>query len=113
MAVSSGSKASRPFCCSRYCVNLKGKPVVVLFKPANISVNHRIEKAIMTYDYIKRTYGVSPEPGKVVYHTVTKQWGIIKRESKSASHYVQVTFEGCKHASPCHPTELQYDLPQP
>jgi hypothetical protein len=74
----------------------------------------RIERnTTMTYDYIKDTYGVSPEPGKVVYHTVTKQWGVIKRESKSASHYVQVTFEGCKHASPCHPTELQYDLPDP
>lgn len=67
----------------------------------------------MTYEYIKSTYGVSPEPGKVVYHTVTKQWGVIKRESKSASHYVQVTFEGNKHAVPCHPTELMYDLPQP
>lgn len=67
----------------------------------------------MSYDYIKQNYGVNPKPGNVVYHTVTKQWGVIKRESKSASHYVQVAFEGSKFAVPCHPTELQYDLPQP
>lgn len=74
---------------------------------------HSVEGGVsMSYDYIKRTYGVSPEPGNVVYHTVTKQWGVIKRESKSASHYVQVAFEGQKHSSPCHPTELQYDLPR-
>ena len=66
----------------------------------------------MAYEYIKRTYGVSPEPGKVAYHTVTKQWGVIKREKPSHGHYVQVQFEGEKHASPCHPTELQYDLPK-
>lgn len=62
----------------------------------------------MAYEYIKQTYGVSPEVGRVVYHTVTKAYGVIKRESKSASHYVQVQFEGDNHALPCHPTELQY-----
>ena len=67
----------------------------------------------MAYDYIKRNYGVSPEPGMVVYHAVTKRYGVIKRENRSASHYVQVTFEGDRHALPCHPTELHYDLPQP
>ncbi len=67
----------------------------------------------MSYEYIKSTYGVSPEPGRVGYHTVTKQWGVIKPMSKSAQHYVQVRFEGIKHNLPCHPSELQYDLPQP
>lgn len=67
----------------------------------------------MSYEYIKQTYGVSPEPGKVVYHTVTKEWGVVKRENRSASHYVQVTFEGARHPVPCHPTELLYDIGRP
>lgn len=68
---------------------------------------------VMPYDYIKQTYGVSPEPGKIVYHTVTKEWGVITREDRSASHYAQVKFEGARHASPCHPTDLQYDVGRP
>lgn len=62
----------------------------------------------MSYDYIKRNYGFSPEVGRVVYHTVTKGYGVITRENKSAGHYVQVKFEGSKHSDPCHPSELQY-----
>ena len=62
----------------------------------------------MSYDYVKRTYGVDPKVGQAVYHTVTKSYGIIKRENRSQAHYVMCVFEGQRHAIPCHPTELQY-----
>lgn len=62
----------------------------------------------MTYEYVKRTYGVSPEAGGIVRHTVLNRLGTICRENKSASHYVQVRFDGQRHKSPCHPTELEY-----
>jgi len=64
----------------------------------------------MTYDYVRRTYNVDPQVGHWVTHTITKKTGVIVREDKSAGHYVQVRFEGQKHAVPCHPTELQYSL---
>lgn len=62
----------------------------------------------MTYDYVKRTYSVSPEVGQRVTHQVTKKSGEIRRENHSMSHYVMVRFDGQKHPSPCHPTELDY-----
>lgn len=62
----------------------------------------------MTYDYVKRTYGVSPAVGQRVTHTVTKNSGTVAREDKTQSHYVKVRFDGQKHTLPCHPTELEY-----
>lgn len=64
----------------------------------------------MTYDYVKRTYGVDPEPGQAVTHTVTGKGGVIARENKGQSHYVQVRFDGQRHTLPCHPTELEYGV---
>lgn len=61
-----------------------------------------------SYEYVRRAYGVSPEIGARVQHTVTKRFGVIAREDKSQGHYVQVRFDGQKHRSPCHPTELDY-----
>jgi hypothetical protein len=63
----------------------------------------------MAYDYIKRTYTFQPQTGRRVTHTVTKRSGLIAREDRSASHYVQVRFDGDNHALPCHPMELEYD----
>jgi hypothetical protein len=60
------------------------------------------------YDYIKRTYPVSPEVGSRVTHQVTKRSGTIARENVSQAHYVMVKFDGQKFSSPCHPTELDY-----
>lgn len=62
----------------------------------------------MAYEYVKRMYGVNPVPGEAVYHTVTKLYGIVKRESKSQAHYVMCRFDGNASTVPCHPTELQY-----
>lgn len=61
------------------------------------------------YDYVRRTYGVDPQVGKRVLHTVIHKRGSIVRESKSQAHYVMVKFDGNNFASPCHPTELKYD----
>ncbi len=65
----------------------------------------------MAYDYVRRTYDVSPVIGGRVTHTVTKKSGVIAREDKSQGHYVQVRFDGMKHVLPCHPTELEYAPP--
>ena len=63
----------------------------------------------MAYDYIKRTYTFQPQVGRRVKHTVTGKLGVISREDRSASHYVQVRFDGQRFALPCHPMELEYD----
>ena len=60
----------------------------------------------MSYDYIKKAYRVEPQVGARVQHDVTRKFGTIARESRSASHYVMVKFEGSKHSLPCHPLEL-------
>jgi hypothetical protein len=62
----------------------------------------------MTYDYIKKTYGVEPKVGDRVQHTVTKRFGKITREKRSATHYVNVMFDGLGLSQLCHPTELDY-----
>lgn len=62
----------------------------------------------MSYDYVKRTYGVEPKVGQKVKHAVTGRTGIVAREDKSAGHYVQVRFDDKRFALPCHPTELVY-----
>lgn len=62
----------------------------------------------MAYDYIKRTYDVDPKVGARVQHTVTKRFGKIMREKKSAGNYVQVMFDGRGFSVSCHPTELDY-----
>ena len=67
---------------------------------------------MMAYDYIKSIYQVTPLIGQRVRHHVTKKEGTISRENRSASHYVQVRFDGDKHALPCHPTEMDYLTPK-
>lgn len=62
----------------------------------------------MPYDYVKRTYSVSPQVGARVRHLETGRCGAIMRENKSQSHYVMVRFDGQKHSLPCHPTALDY-----
>lgn len=61
-----------------------------------------------TYDYVKGYYGVDPIIGNSVRHTVTGQTGVIV-SAKENLHYVHVQFAGNNHASPCHPTELDYN----
>jgi hypothetical protein len=60
------------------------------------------------YEYVKRTYAVSPMLGQRVTHTVTKEDGVIARENLSAAHYVQVYFPSRDWPVSCHPTELEY-----
>ncbi len=62
----------------------------------------------MSYDYVKRAYGVTPVVGERVRHTEIDKLGVIAREKLSAGHHVQVRFDGEKFASPCHPTALEY-----
>lgn len=63
------------------------------------------------YAYVRSQYGVNPAVGAHVFHTETKNWGVITREDKSCSHYVMVRFEGRRHVVPCHPTALDYSSP--
>lgn len=62
----------------------------------------------MSYDYVKRAYGVNPKVGQRVRHTEVDKLGKITRERLSQAHYVMVRFDGEKHPSPCHPTALDY-----
>lgn len=62
----------------------------------------------MTYDYVRRVYGVNPVVGERVRHHVGGKLGTITREDRSQGHYVQVRFDGKMHALPCHPTEMDY-----
>lgn len=70
----------------------------------------------MTYDYVKRAYGVGPVVGARVRHTELKgprSFGTIARESPTHGHYVQVRFDGQNFASNCHPTALDYAPVEP
>jgi hypothetical protein len=58
----------------------------------------------MSYEYIKRTYGLTFTPGDRVRHTVAGNIGTVKR---GESHYVNVTFDGQRFSTPCHPQELK------
>lgn len=62
----------------------------------------------MSYEHVRKAYGVWPTVGHRVRHQVTKKIGVIRREDRSAAHYVMVLFDGGKFALPCHPTELDY-----
>ncbi|WGM45275.1 hypothetical protein KOAAANKH_00136 [Brevundimonas sp. NIBR10] len=61
------------------------------------------------YDYVTRTYGVNPIIGARVRLENTDREGVIARR-RSYDNHIWVTFDGTKHASPCHPTSLIYDL---
>lgn len=63
------------------------------------------------YNYVRNQYAVNPALGAWVFHTETKNWGVITRENKSCSHYVMVRFQGRRHSDPCHPTALNYSSP--
>lgn len=58
------------------------------------------------YDYVRRTYGVDPIPGQRARFTDGREGVIARRQSYD--NYVYVTFDGGKHAVPCHPTDLTY-----
>jgi hypothetical protein len=62
----------------------------------------------MAYEYVTRVYGVSPVVGQRVQHKETKRFGVVVREDRSRSHYVQVRFDGQNFALSCHPTALDY-----
>lgn len=57
----------------------------------------------MSFDYIKKHYGVSTKRGDRVEFTSGKR----KREGvvASASHQINVRFDGTKHSVPVHPTD--------
>lgn len=61
----------------------------------------------MAYDYIKSQYGFDAKVGQRVRHDTAGE-GVIAREDRCAGHYVQVKFDGRKHAAPCHPGELHH-----
>ena len=63
------------------------------------------------YSYVRNAYAVDPRIGQRVRHLETGRSGVIAREKPSAAHYVQVRFDGDKHALPCHPTALDYAQP--
>lgn len=66
----------------------------------------------MPYDYVRRAYGVDPQIGQPVKLENSSKVGTVAREDLSMAHYVMVRFDGQRHASPCHPTSLEY-LPMP
>jgi hypothetical protein len=61
-----------------------------------------------SYDYVRRYYRVAPTVGHRARHTVIGKFGIICREHPSHGHRVMVRFDGERHRSYCHPTELEY-----
>lgn len=61
----------------------------------------------MTYDYVRRTYGVDPTVGDQVRHSVTRYDGVVTPENPSQAHYVMVRFGDRRFSSPCHPGELE------
>lgn len=63
---------------------------------------------MMSYDYVRRTYGVDPKVGQRVRHTEIDRYGVITPENKGFGHYVRVRFDGRKYADNCHPTALEY-----
>lgn len=63
----------------------------------------------MSYDYIYQRYGIDVPVGRLVQHTVTGRYGIVRPEGRSDRHYVKVQFRGDNFVSNCHPTELDYD----
>lgn len=67
-----------------------------------------------SYDYIKRAYPLAdvPNVGTRVRHNETNRLGVIAREDRSQSHYVQVRFDGDKHSLPCHPMALEHVAPE-
>lgn len=58
------------------------------------------------YAYVRRAYGVNPVPGQRARFTDGREGVIALRRAYDA--YVWVKFDGAKHASPCHPTDLTY-----
>lgn len=64
------------------------------------------------YSYIRKAYGVDPEVGQWVKHTVTARYGVVSMpddEGKyGGGHYVQIRFCGDDFSLPCHPKELLY-----
>jgi hypothetical protein len=66
-----------------------------------------MRRAARSYDYVRRAYGVDPVVGQRVRHTEVDKAGVIAKPGP-AGHYVYVRFDGERHASPCHPTSLDY-----
>lgn len=67
----------------------------------------------MSYEYVKRYYGVHPKLGQRVFHTEIKEWGTVIRKRRGyAGHYVFVRFDGRKLSSPCHPLSLYFSAKQ-
>lgn len=59
------------------------------------------------YGYIHRAYGLSFFVGQRVRHTEIDKRGTVAKCKESSGHYVQVVFDGRKHADPCHPRALE------
>jgi hypothetical protein len=64
----------------------------------------------MSFDYVRRFYGVPAKRGGRVLVTESngaKFYGTITR----ATHYVFVRIDGEKHARPYHPEDVEYMTP--
>ncbi len=66
----------------------------------------------MSYEYVKRAYGVNPVPGARVRHNETGKFGRIVRK-RVDDNYVHVQFDGQKFDLPCHPKALDYSPSEP
>lgn len=64
----------------------------------------------MSYDYIHRHYGIDVPVGRIVQHTVTGRFGMIRPQGPEQQHYVHVLFNGDRHVAYCHPQELDYEI---
>jgi len=62
----------------------------------------------VSYDYIRRHYGIDVEVNAEVQHTVTGRFGLVRPEGGSNRHYVRVLFAGDRRAVYCHPEELVF-----
>ena len=61
----------------------------------------------MSYEYIKRAYGMTYKPKMQVRHTVTGKVGEVRRSGNITGAYVAVRFKGLNYNRPCHPQELE------
>ncbi len=63
----------------------------------------------MAYDYIEKMYGTKFTPKMRVQHTVTGNFGEVRRPGNTPGNYVSVRFDGFAHNMPCHPSELKIE----
>lgn len=61
----------------------------------------------MSYEYIRKTYGVEFEVGQRVQSKDGKYRGTVVSNTNRQEHYAYVRIDGRKHSDPFHPMDLK------